>query len=64
MLRSKLKNRFILVITAFAIFAGFFGFQKAYALEAIDVILKSDDYSYLPDVDFDRKESEIWWTLS
>lgn len=50
MLRSKLKNRYILVITAFAIFAGFFGFQKAYALEAIEIILKSDEYSYLPDV--------------
>ena len=60
MLRSKLKNRFILVITAFSIFAGFFSFQKAYALEAIDVILKSDDYSYLPDVakEFIRKNYE------
>ena len=60
MLRSKLKNRYILVIAAAIICAGFFGFQKAYALDTIEIILKSDDYSYLPDVakEFIRKNYE------
>ena len=49
MLRSKLKNGYILVIAAVAMCV-FFSFQKAYALDIIEFFLKTDDYSYLPDI--------------
>ena len=60
MLRSKHKTSYILAFVVTVVTFGFVNFSNTSAIDGIELILKSDNYSYLPDVakDFIRKNFE------